>query len=83
MIDNYITVKDTAKKWGITPRTVQILCSQGKIEGVAKFGNVWAIPTNAEKPADNRVTTGQYRNWRKKTKQATGNEAVMEADSLS
>ena len=67
MIEGYVTVKDMSERWGITPRTVQILCSEGKIEGVTKFGNAWAIPINAKKPTDGRVTTGEYRNWRKKT----------------
>ena len=31
MIEGYTTVKATAEKWGITPRTVQILCAEGKI----------------------------------------------------
>ena len=38
-----------------------------KIEGVTRFGNAWAIPIDAKKPTDGRVTTGEYRNWRKKT----------------
>ena len=37
-----------------------------KIEGVTRFGNAWAIPIDAKKPTDGRVTTGEYRNWRKK-----------------
>lgn len=64
MIEGYTTVKDTAEKWGITPRTVQILCAEGKIDGVTKFGKAWAIPVDAEKPTDNRITTGEYINWR-------------------
>ncbi len=32
------TLKDIAEKWRITPRTVQILCNEGKIEGVIKYG---------------------------------------------
>ena len=68
MIEGYVTVNDMSERWGITPRTVQILCSEGKIEGVTRFGNAWAIPINAEKPTDGRVTTGEYRNWRKKVK---------------
>lgn len=68
MIEGYVTVKDMSERWGITPRTVQILCSEGKIEGVTRFGNAWAIPVNAEKPTDGRVTTGEYRNWRKKVR---------------
>ena len=27
-----------------------------------------AIPVNAEKPTDNRVTSGEYKNWRNKNK---------------
>ena len=83
MIKDHITIRDTAEKWRITPRTVQILCSQGQIEGVAKFGKAGAIPVNAEKPTDNRITTGQYRNWRKKSKQATDSKTVIEADNIS
>ena len=37
-----------AKRWGLTVRTVQIMCADGKIGGVTKFGNAWAIPINAE-----------------------------------
>ena len=66
MIDGYVTVTEMAKTWGLKPRTVQIMCSDGKIEGVTKFGRSWAIPADAEKPTDNRITSGEYRNWRKK-----------------
>ena len=66
MIDGYVTVTEMAKKWGLKPRTVQIMCSDGKIDGVTKFGRSWAIPADAEKPTDNRITSGEYRNWRKK-----------------
>lgn len=41
------------------------MCSNGKIEGAVKLGKVWAIPENAEKPADGRITSGEYINWRK------------------
>jgi hypothetical protein len=68
MIEGYTTVKEISKKWGLTPRTVQIMCAEGKIEGVTKFGNAWAIPVNAVKPTDNRITSGEYINWRKHKK---------------
>ncbi len=68
MIEGYTTVQIIAEKWGITERTVQIMCAEGKIEGVTKFGKAWAIPVDAKKPTDNRVTSGEYRNWRKKDK---------------
>ncbi len=65
MIEGFVTVKQIAKKWGVSVRTVQTMCSEGRIEGATKFGDVWAIPINAEKPTDNRITTGMYKNWRK------------------
>ena len=39
---------------GFAPRTVQQLCTQGRIPGVQKFGKAWAIPADAGKPADPR-----------------------------
>ena len=65
MIDGYATIKIIAEKWTITPRRIQILCSQGKIPGAVKFGRDWAVPIDATKPKDGRETTGEYRNWRK------------------
>lgn len=66
MVKGYVSIKQTAEKWGITPRRVQMLCVAGRIEGAGKTGREWAIPTDAERPIDKRVTTGEYRNWRKK-----------------
>ncbi|MGX8710935.1 MAG: helix-turn-helix domain-containing protein [bacterium] len=51
---DYITVKEAAEKWNITPRRVQVLCSQEKIPGVVRFGITWAIPKDAVKPKDGR-----------------------------
>lgn len=67
MIDGYRTINETAERWGITPRRVRALCIGGKIAGAAKLGREWAIPTDANRPVDGRVTTGEYRDWRKKT----------------
>lgn len=66
MTESYATIKETAAKWNTTTRWVQVLCSQGRIPGAVKFGRDWAIPIDAEKPKDERQTTGQYKNWRKK-----------------
>jgi hypothetical protein len=66
MIEGYTTIKEIAEQWGITPRRVQVLCNNGKIPGAVKFGRDWAVPRNAEKPEDGRVTTGEYKNWRNK-----------------
>ena len=83
MIGEFVTVKDTAKKWNISPRTVQILCAEGKIDGATKFGRVWAIPADAEKPRDRRLTTCRYINWRKrlpKSEEQTGQTGTYRKD---
>ena len=63
---NYLSVIETAEKWNVTPRMVQIMCREGKIDGTVKFGRSWAIPEDAEKPKDLRIKSGKYTNWRKK-----------------
>jgi hypothetical protein len=50
----YITAGQAAKKWNISQRRVQVLCSQQRINGIFKLGENWAIPYNAEKPEDTR-----------------------------
>lgn len=65
-MEGYLTIKEVAKKWGLTIRTVQKMCSEGKISGASKFGINWAIPEDAEKPNDKRIKTGKYKNWRNK-----------------
>lgn len=51
---DYISIAEAAKKWGLTPRRVQVLCAQGRIPGLERLGKTWAIPRDAEKPADAR-----------------------------
>jgi len=51
----YLTVKEAGEMWNITGRMVTIYCSNGKIDGVIKKGNLWLIPMNAEKPLDGRT----------------------------
>lgn len=54
-----LTVRQTAKKWNVSPRTVQQLCTQGRIPGAQKFGKAWAIPADAEKPTGHRLAKRQ------------------------
>ncbi len=67
-MDDYATIREIADKWKLTTRRVQKMCSEGEIPGAAKFGRDWAIPKNAKKPADGRIKTGEYKNWRNKRK---------------
>lgn len=50
----FMTASQAAKKWNISQRRVQILCSENRIDGIFKLGDNWAIPETAEKPIDKR-----------------------------
>lgn len=50
----FITASQAAEKWKISQRRVQILCAEGRIPGVFKLGEYWAIPADIQKPADAR-----------------------------
>lgn len=60
MDGKYLSLKETAKEWGISDRRINTLCLQGRIEGAFKVGNTWAIPKDAKKPLDERVKSGKY-----------------------
>ena len=51
----FMTTKQAAEQWGISPRRVAILCERGRIDGVKKAGTVWLIPPDAQKPKDARI----------------------------
>ena len=61
---DYITIKEASELWGLSIRRIQTLCDENRIEGATKFGNVWAIPKDSERPKDGRYKTGKYINWR-------------------
>jgi Fic family protein len=48
-------VSDAAKKWGLSSRRVRILCSENRIDGVVRKGNLYMIPVDAKKPEDGRM----------------------------
>ncbi len=56
---DYLKIEDVAKKWGLSTRRIQSLCSQGKIEGAIRFGRDWMIPQNAKRPIDGRTKAGR------------------------
>ncbi|MBE5824174.1 MAG: methyltransferase domain-containing protein [Butyrivibrio sp.] len=53
---DYLSVKETASKFGLSERRVQKLCETQRIEGANMVSGVWLIPNNAKKPIDERVT---------------------------
>ncbi|MEG2001054.1 MAG: DNA-binding protein [Evtepia sp.] len=59
-MEDFISVAEAAKKWGLSARRVSTLCTKGRIPGAVHFVRVWAIPRDAEKPADARIKHGKY-----------------------
>ena len=55
---DYMTLKEAAEKWGVTPRRVNYYCAGERIPGAMKMAGVWLIPKNAEKPIDGRTKQG-------------------------
>lgn len=56
---DFLKIEDIATKWGISPRAVQILCKEGKINGAKRFGRAWMIPETAPRPIDRRTREGR------------------------
>lgn len=56
-----ISVREAAVRWNITERRVATLCKNGRIAGAKKQGNRWLIPSDTQKPADQRLKTGDFR----------------------
>lgn len=57
----FLSISQTAEKWGISGRRIQRLCAEGRIPGATKIGSYWAVPEDAEKTKDNRIKSGKYR----------------------
>ncbi len=61
-----MTVKQAAKRWGITPRRVQELIRAGRIPAAYKIETVWVMPDDTKKPPDLRLD--------RKARRAKGNQ---------
>ena len=56
----YLSIKQTSEKWNLSARWINDLCANGRIPGAMKIGSYWAIPADAEKQKDKRITSGKY-----------------------
>lgn len=56
----YLSIRQVAEKWNLSARRINVLCSNGRIDGAVKIGSYWAIPADAEKPKDLRIKSGKY-----------------------
>ena len=52
---DWITAQEAAEAWGISDRRVQVLCTNGKVEGAIRLKRGWLIPKGTLKPPDGRV----------------------------
>ena len=53
-MNRYLSIREAAEKWGVSERRIHHYCSEGRIPGAQRFGKSWALPADAEKPADPR-----------------------------
>ena len=44
----YLSIKETAVRWGISERRIQVLCKQNRIPGIITIGRTWGIPDDAQ-----------------------------------
>ena len=56
----YLSIKQISERWERSPRRIQVLCANGRINGAVRIGYAWAIPSDAEKPSDARIKSGIY-----------------------
>ena len=56
---DYMTLKEAAEKWGVTPRRINYYCAGGRIPGAVKMATIWLSPEDAEKPVDMRTKQGK------------------------
>ena len=56
----FLSIRQTAEKWGISPRRIQTLCVNGRIPGAMRVGYSWVLPADAVKPKDARIKSGKY-----------------------
>ena len=53
-MSGFLSVAETAQRYNISKRRVQLLCEQGRIEDARMISGVWIIPESSEKPSDGR-----------------------------
>ena len=49
-LKGYLSVQETASKWGVSVRWVNQYILAGRIPDCERFGHAWAIPEDAVKP---------------------------------
>lgn len=58
-MNQYNTTEEKSAQWGVTPKTVQNLCRQGKIPGAIKRAGAWFIPVDTPNVLKNTKSNSQ------------------------
>lgn len=61
---DFLSVTEFCALYQKDPGNVRRLIQQGRIPA-QRIGNQWAIPADARPPADQRIKSGRYKDWRK------------------
>ena len=56
---DYSTVKETAQRWGVSVRTVNMHLNAGRVPGAVRKEHGWLVPADAQKPVDRRCKQGK------------------------
>ena len=55
----YLSIRQTAEKWGLSRRRIQVLCAENRIPALIRIDYTWAIPAVAKKTSDARIKSGK------------------------
>ncbi len=75
---DYYTVTEFSKLTGKDPGNIRRMLINKEIHG-EKLGSQWIIPKQTILPADKRVKSGEYRNWRKRKIVNDGSPSLLKA----
>jgi len=56
---DWITPREAGEKWGISEWRVQVLCTNGKVNGAIRLERGWLIPKDTQKSSDGRARNGR------------------------
>lgn len=62
----YLTVRETSERWGMSIRMVNYYLNTGRIEGAVRKRSEWLIPYTAKRPADGRKKAASKKTTRRK-----------------
>ena len=53
----YLSITQTAERWGISTRRIQILCGEGRVPGAIRIGTVWGRTQRNRRTRESRTAS--------------------------